>query len=265
MESHRYLSPYEESIQNAAPAPVLATFEDVPMEGGAFLEMQLKSSIEKKQSRKRRRRRKPTRSHYLTRSAILLGLSLVVAGIVFIVLSVNKKESSNGGYAQQQTPTNTPSYYVPTDVETTISPLAQLLIDFLVLNSITSVQELLDASSPQRRAVAFLASTRNNPHMDLVTNIVSDSTKEGNYKLLERYALSVFYFSTGGDVDWTQPYHFLDPALDACAWNDVSPPGVVGGRGGAACIDNKVVNIQLSKSNEKLAQTSKPPIVPFSR
>ena len=48
-------------------------------------------------------------------------------------------------------------------------------------------------------------------------------------RFLQRYALVVLYFSTGGEESWTNQAMFLTPDRRECDWFDTSGEGVLSG------------------------------------
>jgi len=81
----------------------------------------------------------------------------------------------------------------------------QEIESFLLDKNLTQSFALDDPGSPQHKAVLFLASE------DFDNSELSDE------KLTERYALTVFYYATGGPT-WRYKMNFLEPT-DACLWH----------------------------------------------
>lgn len=75
----------------------------------------------------------------------------------------------------------------------------------------SEVSALLDPESPQRRAALFMTQGQGIPR---------DVNSESGFKWMERYVLSVFFYSTNGD-NWSR---FLKPGFNdatktACDWH----------------------------------------------
>jgi hypothetical protein len=92
----------------------------------------------------------------------------------------------------------------------------------LLSQNIAKSSELNDPSTPQAQALDFLAKEE------------FDNAGLSNDKFIERYTLTILYYSTGGP-QWKFPLKFLEP-VDACFWNsffmnqnngDISQEGAV--------------------------------------
>lgn len=83
---------------------------------------------------------------------------------------------------------------------------------WLLENGITEEIKLNDSSSPQAKAMEWIADG-DGFKVNLPRNV-------NDFDFIQRYALAVFYFTLGGE-QWTRKndYHFLS-ALATCAWND---------------------------------------------
>jgi hypothetical protein len=93
-----------------------------------------------------------------------------------------------------------------------------------------SSQALQDTSSPQYQALEWMAET--------------DSTDLSDDKLVERFALVLIYFATGGP-SWLDQAGFLNPFLDTCSWNSIDEGAYVLGVG---CNDEgSVTTLDLCK------------------
>jgi hypothetical protein len=166
-----------------------------------------------------------------------LALLLVVGVIlgVAIPLTTNKDEDSPS-IVSMLTPTQSPAptkapTAAPTSAPTACTSRECLLVEILLQNEVSGAEALRDASSPQFRALRWLAN--DDP---MVLDLDSTPT------LVERYILAVLYFATSGD-GWGDQHNFLS-ATSVCEWNiDLI---------GAVCNeDDLVVNLDLRKSKVK--------------
>lgn len=106
-----------------------------------------------------------------------------------------------------------------------------------ILSSVTSAVTLLVPTTPQ--GVAFLWIVNDDP-------VRLDPCSDDPQRILQRYALAAFYFSTVGD-DWTTNGGWLtDP--DECAWTGVECSADGGGREGPAFF-GVVTDVVLVKNN----------------
>ena len=121
--------------------------------------------------------------------------------------------------------------------------------NYLVANAISDAAAFSSSASPQSQALDFIAGE--------APPIPSDPTSPQAYKFMERYVLSVLYFSTNGD-SWHNHYSFNDNSLDTCSWNarpiTVSPPDF---RGVFCNVENGPVEaIRLSKRGNRVCRSS---------
>ncbi len=85
-----------------------------------------------------------------------------------------------------------------------------LLRDTIVRNGITPVNVFENHSSPQYKALDWMA------FQDTLKMIPEDAAS--TQKFIQRYALAVVYYATGG-LNWHEQVHFLS-GMDECSWND---------------------------------------------
>ncbi|CAJ1930983.1 unnamed protein product [Cylindrotheca closterium] len=78
------------------------------------------------------------------------------------------------------------------------------IVEFLMAKQIAKGSQLDDAQSPQAKAVEFLASEK------------FDNAALSEEKLIERYVMTVWYYSTNG-TKWRYPMRFLTNE-DTCGW-----------------------------------------------
>jgi Leucine-rich repeat (LRR) protein len=87
-------------------------------------------------------------------------------------------------------------------------PTRVVLSDKFVKQYKVSIQALLDRSSPQYEALEWILDN----HSTDVQSKLSDN------ELVERFALVLLYFATGGE-SWLDQAGFLTPLINTCSWN----------------------------------------------
>jgi hypothetical protein len=97
---------------------------------------------------------------------------------------------------------------LPTAAPTACTSRECLLAEMLLQNEVLDAEAIQDLSSPQFRALEWLAN--DTAVLDL------DSTPPATF--VERYVLAVFFFATSGK-GWSNEYNFLS-ASSVCAWNN---------------------------------------------
>lgn len=161
-------------------------------------------------------------------SVALILLAGIVGGIIGNTVSTNRHDESSLSSVTTQvpritpaptttaapsaspkwtpsvSPTLTPSTSPPT-FSPTIPPINKALLNLIANNSPNGDTGLLETGTPQN--LAFLATLE-----DAVVSLLND-----NNRLLQRYAMRVFYFSTNGPTSWidTSGWNTL---LDECLW-----------------------------------------------
>jgi hypothetical protein len=156
---------------------------------------------------------------------IFLLLSAAVIGLSVGLTSDNRKDNSSAGagsgYSQNS--------------EEKKAHMKQYIID----NLVSTEQDLGDSTSPQSRALAFLASEekKSAPNGGL-------DSKEG-YAFITRYAMTTLYYATQG-ASWNYGLLFLSEH-DTCEWYEVFTPPI--GQVGVLCNENtnEIVGISFSK------------------
>lgn len=78
---------------------------------------------------------------------------------------------------------------------------------------ISSREDLDNPGSPQARALEFFANVDKFPL----------SVEEDEQRVIERYALVVYYYALGGE-DWLDDLNFLTAEADHCLWNAIREP-----------------------------------------
>ena len=156
--------------------------------------------------------------------AVIIGLAVGLAGNG----SDGDSQSSlrNGANSDTSSPTTSP-VAVTTPAPVTPMPTVPALSarDYLINNGISTAALLDDSSSPQGQALASLDGV----------GIPTDPTSFLGYKYMERFVLSVLYYSTGGP-DWDYQSRFLFRTIDTCSWNGSAFDQRVGAyRNGAFC------------------------------
>jgi hypothetical protein len=155
----------------------------------------------------------------------------VILGVAILLTANNNKDSPSIDSAvtpiQSPAPTKAPSA-APLEC-TSMDCLAEILLQ----NEVADVDALQDESSPQFRALRWLAN-EDTAVLDL------DSTPP--VFLVERYVLAVLYFATSGG-GWSDQLNFLS-ASSVCDWNN--------GEIGVFCNgDDLVVGLFLGKSKHE--------------
>jgi hypothetical protein len=119
------------------------------------------------------------------------------------------------------TPTLGPTATTPTATPTSMSPTAYFDFDAFVTDLVTSLSgkdALEDNTSPQSQALTWMIQD------DKVLRPVTTMNDMMNQTVLERYALTVLYYSTGG-VAWYYPNNFLNANSSVCDWTLVERNG----------------------------------------
>lgn len=129
--------------------------------------------------------------------AIIIGLSVGLT---------NRNNNKNNGDGSSHT-----SWHRDTD-------RFRRLTDYLVNSQISSSQDLSNTTSPQYFAAQWMAH-QDGQQLTIPTSSSSTTattTDAQNLVFIERYALAVFYYATGGP-DWDHQLNFLSNA-HVCAW-----------------------------------------------
>ncbi|CAB9524688.1 Leucine Rich Repeat [Seminavis robusta] len=131
------------------------------------------------------------------RTFILLLVILLIAITVIIVAVLVPANNNEDPFNPEQPPNQIQESEFPTGAPTILAETWQGLPDY----TLTALQ---DPVSPQARAYEWVL---NDPHR----------TSYPQWKILQRFALAVFYFSTGGDR-WILRKDWLDYNVDECSW-----------------------------------------------
>ena len=112
---------------------------------------------------------------------------------------------------------------------------------YLVKHGVTAEEYLNDASSPQSRALDFLAYE----DQQKLAEPSGDLTSKRGYSFLTRYVMTVFFYAMDGD-NWNFDLLFLSKH-DTCLWYSVFPPPV--GQLGVICNKdtNEITGFSFSK------------------
>jgi hypothetical protein len=152
--------------------------------------------------------------------------SLSINSVVTPSQSPTQSPTQSLAQSQSQFPTQSPA---PTAC-TTLDCLAEILLQ----NEVSGAEALEDDSSPQFRALRWLANE---------DTAVLDLDSTSTVFLIQRYVLAVLYFATNGE-GWEQ-LKFL-PASSVCEWKN-------GERGVTCNDDDLVVALNLSKAKHEEA------------
>ncbi|CAB9508280.1 Leucine Rich Repeat [Seminavis robusta] len=168
-------------VSETGAPPVLGTAQEVNMG-------QLEASLDARNCKRRK-----TICHIALGGTILLAF-IVLLGLIFGIDNDNQAESSSSG--EEMPATEAPSRS-PTASPTILADTWNGLPD-------STLDALEDPDSPQALAYDWILSD-------------SNLTSYPAWKVLQRFALAVFYFSTGGE-DWILNTDWLGYDLDECSW-----------------------------------------------
>ena len=150
--------------------------------------------------------RRPKREHDLRRSVLRIVvlacciLGLLVLGIVLGVAVGNRQKGSSSSN--------------DTDISRDKLKWREEIVEWLHANGITSMKDIVDANSPQNRAIQWLAND-DVVYRQLPTDAVSDPTN----RFLQRYVLVTFFYAMDGE-NWNYKPKFMTEE-DECAWSAV--------------------------------------------
>jgi hypothetical protein len=171
------------------------------------------------------------------RIVFLIGAALALLLVVGVILGVAipltaKNDKDSPSIDSTLTPTQPPApTEAPTAAPTACTSRECLLGEILLQHEVSGAEALLDESSPQFRALRWLAN-----HDPMVLDLNSTPT------LFERYILAVLYFATSGE-GWGDQSNFLS-ATSVCDWNNDL-------RGAVCNEDGMVVDLRLRKSKHE--------------
>ena len=155
---------------------------------------------------------------------------LTVAVIVGIIMGGNRSSSPSNDVAESPTASPTPA--------PTLSPLQENVMELLVGNLPTEMQQTLDdKSSPQYQAFLWLSTVEN----------VLDTER---YQILQKYALATFYYATNGN-DWVRNDGWLDVTGDPCVQEAETGDEVMFG---VSCLNEQTIR-QMSLPSNSLKGT----------
>jgi hypothetical protein len=172
-------------------------------------------------------------------------LLILVGVVIIVVLSVTLGGSSDS----TSPPISPPFTLAPTPAPTPVPAAAPTEIQFslrfealyeIIGSKVSETPEttLRDTETVQNWAMSWMA--------DADTAGIDFET-EPKQALIERYALTVIYGSTGGDTWWTSSRNFLSPQ-PACAWNDAEEDSSQNGAGAFCSNSTMVTTLTLRKS-----------------
>lgn len=163
---------------------------------------------------------------------MFLIFALIIALTVGLVVGLNN----------QQTTTNN-------ELSNSFTPVARddvqaAMKTYVITNGVTSEIEFTSATSPQSRALDFLA---NKDPRQLQAPSSGLNTDEG-YAFITRYVMALFYYALGGEL-WNYDLLFLSKH-ETCQWYDVFQPPV--GQVGVLCNQNSNTIVGLSFISNQL-------------
>jgi hypothetical protein len=168
----------------------------------------------------------------------IVGLLCIIALTAGIVVGIKKK---------QATPASTNSgAFVPVVRE----KVRAMMETYIIANGVTNANDFSSSTSPQSKALAFLA---NEDPMQLNSPSAGLSSDEG-YRFITRYVLTVLHGALGGDL-WNVDMLFKS-RFDTCQWYAVLQPPV--GKVGVFCdkTTNKISGLSFCKSRLAVANLS---------
>jgi hypothetical protein len=183
---------------------------------------------------------------------VLLLVVGVILGVVIPLTTNNNKDKDSLSNNSAVTPTKAPTTKAPTaapTATTTATPTKSpaptactsrecLFGEILLQHEVSGAEALRDESSPQFRALRWLAN--DDP---MVLDLDSTPT------LFERYILAVLFFATSAE-GWLDQRNFLS-ASSVCEWNNGQTQDSLELRGAACNDDHLVVDLILRKSKHE--------------
>lgn len=143
----------------------------------------------------------------------------------------------------------------PTPTQTEAAQL-DVLKAWLQDNGISSAVALADPTSPQHLAAEFMVSDSDSQP------IPPDLATSSGQEFVDRYVLSVLFYSTGGP-GWTNPLRFLWSTFSTCGWRVGLPNGP--DTLGASCnTEMRVATIRIGKEKKQHTTTRTNPMANHS-
>jgi flagellar basal body-associated protein FliL len=180
---------------------------------------------------------------------VLLAVLLLTGLIVGLVVGLKQDNDNPMTAAQEQVPTSDDS--IPPSSQDRLQGIQTWLVD----NGISSAADFENPSSPQSKALTFVAII-DELQLDILPpasgdgvsaprSTTSNSILGRSYTFLTRYVTSVLYYSTGGP-QWNYNLLFLSKE-ETCNWFLVFPPPV--GQVGVLCkpTTQAIVGFSFSK------------------
>ena len=160
---------------------------------------------------------------------MFLILALLIALTVGLVVGLNNQQETSSNQLSNS--------FTPVDRD----DVRAAMKTYVVTNGVSSEADFSSSTSPQSRALDFLA---NKDPLQLYAPRSGLDTDDG-YTFITRYVMSLFYYATGGEL-WNYDLLFLSKH-ETCQWYDVFQPPV--GQVGVLCYQNsnKIVGLSFSK------------------
>ena len=161
---------------------------------------------------------------------IFLILALIISLTVGLVVGLNNQQQKTSSQQLGNSFTPVPRAEVESAMQT-----------YIINNSVSSQSDFSSSTSPQSKALDFLA---NKDAMQLNAPSSGLDTDEG-YTFITRYVMALLYYALGGDL-WNYDLLFLSKH-ETCQWYDVFQPPV--GQVGVLCNQNSntIVGLSFSK------------------
>jgi hypothetical protein len=150
-----------------------------------------------------------------------LSLALLIV-VICIVVPVSVKLTSNNNNDDKTTTTPTPSLQPtrpPTTPPTNINWTKEQIQDIL-FPSISSTDSLEDPNSPQSQALDWMTTPQSDDEgggSNGASIVTGPDAKSVEWRIIQRYALAVLYYSTNGN-EWKNQYGYLDVNKHECDW-----------------------------------------------
>ena len=145
--------------------------------------------------------------------ALLFGGTLLVGAVIVVVAMSELSWTRNKNVVINDPPSSAPTTILSSTVRL-VDILREIMTHF---ESPTLEQDLKNPKSPQYRAALWMAEEDEHP----ATANLTYPLNQTSFDLLQfrqRYALSTFYYATGGD-EWKDQCNFLSPSRHVCDWN----------------------------------------------
>ena len=163
-----------------------------------------------------KRQRARNRCIWISIVVLVCVLSALVVGLTVSLLRRDSNDNNIRIGMDTDAPTAAPA--INLDLSPSGLSLYESVRDKLLQDGISGETDLMTIGSSQSQAIEYMVSTNEPSLMGYVNDsFPSDLVR---LKLMERYALLVFYFASNGPTTWTErdTINFADPTKDVCRW-----------------------------------------------